>query len=419
MISLCSTDDRYADDVHYRGGAVLALEMLSWGASMLSFNAIPPDPEVAGPGWRDAWLERIDSVEPYEYEWLRHQRRDDYWKQGSVCEDFGAIECPVYAIGGWADGYSEAVLRLVAGLGRARQGPDRPVVALVPRRGRAGPGDRLPPGVPALVGPVAEGRGHRDRGRARPARLDAGARGSGRPPRASAPAAGWPSAAGPRRRSGAPHVARRGRPAATSPTRAAPARDLAPTCSAASTAESGARTARHAEGGGPARGRRSRARLHLRPAAERIELLGERARGARARERPAGCAARGAALRRAPDGSSLLITRGVLNLTHRDSHEHPQPLEPGAPQRMCSTSTASPRRSRRGTGCGWRSRRRTGLALAAPEPVTLAIHTADSSLVLPVRAAARRGRGAPTLRRARGRARSARRRSTRSRAPAP
>jgi putative CocE/NonD family hydrolase len=122
VISLCSTDDRYADDVHYRGGAVLALEMLSWGASMLSFNAIAPDPEVAGAGWRDAWLERIDNVEPYEYEWLRHQRRDDYWRQGSVCEDFGAIACPVYAIGGWADGYSEAVLRLVAGLGPPSKG---------------------------------------------------------------------------------------------------------------------------------------------------------------------------------------------------------------------------------------------------------------------------------------------------------
>jgi hypothetical protein len=31
----------------------------------------------------------------------------------------------------------------------------------------------------------------------------------------------------------------------------------------------------------------------------------------------------------AADGSSLLVTRGVLNLTHRDSHEHPKQLEPG------------------------------------------------------------------------------------------
>jgi hypothetical protein len=31
----------------------------------------------------------------------------------------------------------------------------------------------------------------------------------------------------------------------------------------------------------------------------------------------------------APDGASTLITRGVLNLCHRDGHDHPRPLEPG------------------------------------------------------------------------------------------
>src|SRR3546814_11990778 len=31
----------------------------------------------------------------------------------------------------------------------------------------------------------------------------------------------------------------------------------------------------------------------------------------------------------APDGSSLRVSYGLLNLTHRDSHETPTPLEPG------------------------------------------------------------------------------------------
>ena len=31
----------------------------------------------------------------------------------------------------------------------------------------------------------------------------------------------------------------------------------------------------------------------------------------------------------APDGSSLLVSRGLLNLTHRDGHERPEPLVPG------------------------------------------------------------------------------------------
>ena len=34
-----------------------------------------------------------------------HQRRGDYWRHGSVCEDYAAIECPTLLVGGWLDGY--------------------------------------------------------------------------------------------------------------------------------------------------------------------------------------------------------------------------------------------------------------------------------------------------------------------------
>src|SRR5205085_10330563 len=45
-----------------------------------------------------------------------HQRRDSFWQHASVCEDFSAIRCPVFAVGGWADGYVNAVTRLLTGL---------------------------------------------------------------------------------------------------------------------------------------------------------------------------------------------------------------------------------------------------------------------------------------------------------------
>jgi uncharacterized protein len=48
--------------------------------------------------------------------WLTHQQRDDYWRHGSVCEDYAAIEVPVLAVGGWADPYRNAVLRLLSNL---------------------------------------------------------------------------------------------------------------------------------------------------------------------------------------------------------------------------------------------------------------------------------------------------------------
>jgi putative CocE/NonD family hydrolase len=137
IVTLCSTDDRYADDVHYRGGCVLGLDMLHWASSMLTWNARPPDPRLYGEGWREAWLERLETLTPWTEHWLAHQRRDGYWQHGSVCEDYAAIECPVYAVGGFADGYTNAVPRLLAGLSVPRKG-------LVGPWAHAFPDDALP-----------------------------------------------------------------------------------------------------------------------------------------------------------------------------------------------------------------------------------------------------------------------------------
>ncbi|HKJ08168.1 MAG TPA: CocE/NonD family hydrolase, partial [Gammaproteobacteria bacterium] len=115
VISLCSTDDRYADDVHHMGGCLLG-DNLSWASTMFAFNSLPPDPEMVGERWRELWHQRLEGSGLWLDTWLRHQRRDDYWKHGSVCENYAAIRCPVYAISGWMDGYSNAVFRLLANL---------------------------------------------------------------------------------------------------------------------------------------------------------------------------------------------------------------------------------------------------------------------------------------------------------------
>jgi putative CocE/NonD family hydrolase len=139
VISLCSTDDRYADDVHYMGGCLLASEMLSWASVMLAYNARPPDPSFAGDGWRDLWLERLEQTPPFIEAWLSHQRRDDFWKHGSVCENYAGITCPVYAVGGWADAYSNAIFRLLAGLSVPRKGLIGPWAHEYPEVAQPGP----------------------------------------------------------------------------------------------------------------------------------------------------------------------------------------------------------------------------------------------------------------------------------------
>ena len=116
VIAVGFTDDRYATDVHYIGGC-LSKDNIDWSGTMVAGMDLPPDPALHGAAWRDLWLQRIEANHPWGLIWMHHQRRDEYWRQGSVCEDFSAIKVPVYAVSGWADNYSEAVPRLLAGLG--------------------------------------------------------------------------------------------------------------------------------------------------------------------------------------------------------------------------------------------------------------------------------------------------------------
>ncbi len=138
IITICSTDDRYRDDVHFMGGALLTATF-GWASFFFGSMCRPPDPALVGEAWRAMWQTRLENLPLFLEPWLRHQSSDAYWKHGSVCQDYDAIQCPVYAVGGWTDGYSNAIPRLLEHL-------------TVPRKGLVGPWAHSYPHV-ALPGP--------------------------------------------------------------------------------------------------------------------------------------------------------------------------------------------------------------------------------------------------------------------------
>ena len=121
IVTTCASDDRYADDMHYMGGALLN-DNLQYGATLFTWLATPPDPVIVGDRWREMWRARLAVVEPPAARWMSHSDRDAYWQGGSVSQDYGRIKAAVLAVGGWADGYVNAVLRLLQGLPGPRKG---------------------------------------------------------------------------------------------------------------------------------------------------------------------------------------------------------------------------------------------------------------------------------------------------------
>ena len=115
IASGCS-DDRYADCMHYRGGCQLT-EHHGWSATMLSFFSVPPDPALLGDNaaatWRDIWIERLETHAFTLPAWLHHQRRDAMWSHGSICDAERPIAVPALIAGGWGDVYSTPVPRIM------------------------------------------------------------------------------------------------------------------------------------------------------------------------------------------------------------------------------------------------------------------------------------------------------------------
>jgi len=111
IAAVYSTDDRYTDDVHFYGGALCALELVHYPLRMVAMNGLPPGGSLGERG-REAWRARIDATPPWILRWLQEQRDGPYWRNGSLRPAYERIVCPTLLVGGWRDGYVNAAVRM-------------------------------------------------------------------------------------------------------------------------------------------------------------------------------------------------------------------------------------------------------------------------------------------------------------------
>ena len=106
---------------------------------MLAYQSRPQDPALVGDGWYQDWLQRLENMPFFPALWMEHPLKDAYWKHGSVGEEWSAIQCPVMAVGGWADSYSNAIFRLMDNLEVPRKAIIGPWAHIYPQDGTPEP----------------------------------------------------------------------------------------------------------------------------------------------------------------------------------------------------------------------------------------------------------------------------------------
>lgn len=116
IVPVYSSDDRFNDDVHYMGGAMRLLDLVDYPSYMIAMNAMPPVPAMWNGDWRAEWRHRIETNEPWLFRWRTEQRCLPYWGHGSLRPDYARVTCPTMIVAGWADGYRNNTFRTVEAL---------------------------------------------------------------------------------------------------------------------------------------------------------------------------------------------------------------------------------------------------------------------------------------------------------------
>lgn len=389
IITACSTDDRYADDIHYMGGCML-IDQLSWSSVMFGRNTLPPDPRNVGDKWRDMWRDRLEHSGLWLKKWLEHQTRDAYWKHGSVCENYADIQVPVYAVSGWADGYCRSVFRLMENLDVPRKGLVGPWVHAYPHIAEPGPAIGFLRECLRWWDQWLKGRdtGIMDEPMLRLYMQD------GAPPRGwyehrdgrwvAEPS--WPS----------PNIKRVSCTLGADGVLSLDGAELPNAALEHSTPlhvgmQAGKWCPFGLPGDQPADQRPDDAAslcFETRPLSEDVEIAGDtNLKLTLSVDRPvAQVAARLVDV--APDGAATRVAFGVLNLTHRNGHETPEALIPG--EKYTVTVPFKPVAQRFARGHRMRLAVSTNyfpMIWPTPEPVTMTVYTGEMALELPVRAA--------------------------------
>ncbi|MFZ0659718.1 MAG: CocE/NonD family hydrolase [Candidatus Binataceae bacterium] len=134
----CASDNRFTDDAHYIGGA-LGFCNFSWGNAFQNVMIGPPDPAIVGDRWNEMWLQRLHSMRPVLANWLMHQHDDDFWRHGSTIVNYSRIKCPIFLVGGLLDTYNNAIPRLLEHLSVPRRAIIGPWAHTYPQFGLPGP----------------------------------------------------------------------------------------------------------------------------------------------------------------------------------------------------------------------------------------------------------------------------------------
>lgn len=125
-VILCQMCSDWYDGVLCPGGQPRPFIWENYAPLMAAYNFAPPHPETVGADWSRIWQERLDQSVPWGIPYFENQHDGPYWECRLLRGHAENIKAATFLIGGWCDWYPDDFLRVFAKLRcpkRAVMGP--------------------------------------------------------------------------------------------------------------------------------------------------------------------------------------------------------------------------------------------------------------------------------------------------------
>ena len=153
IVPVMATDDRYLDDVHYRGGCVTVSELSQYAVSQVAMNAMPPEAAFRGAAWRADWLRPPGGDPAVAVRLAPPPDRRAVLAAGVARARLRRDQAAIFNIGGWHDSYVDPGVPDAGALPGAVAHARRAVAPLLAARRGARPEPRRAPRDRPLLRP--------------------------------------------------------------------------------------------------------------------------------------------------------------------------------------------------------------------------------------------------------------------------
>ncbi len=115
-IVLCQMTSDWYEGMACPGGSPRPFAHENYAPLMAAYNFAPPDPDLLGPHWAETWRQRLDRSVPWSLAYLQNLLDGPFWQSRLLRGHEDRVRAATFLIGGWCDYYPDDFLRVFARL---------------------------------------------------------------------------------------------------------------------------------------------------------------------------------------------------------------------------------------------------------------------------------------------------------------